>query len=113
MDQEEQLLISIELLVIILWFVKLTFINKKNYEKKFIFSNIKIFKFSSLIVAIIAILLKFDINLQINYFQFCLFLIVFSNLINIAREKSIIKHPLLYLAYFTCIIYAILIIFIL
>ena len=66
-----------------------------------------------LIVAIIAILLKFDINLQINYFQFCLFLIVFSNLINIAREKSIIKHPLLYLAYFTCIIYAILIIFIL
>lgn len=65
--------------------------------------------FASLIVAIIAILLKFNINLQINYFQFCLFLIVFSNLINIAREKSIIKHPLLYLAYFTCIIYAILI----
>ena len=72
-----------------------------------------ILRYSSFASLIVAILLKFDINLQINYFQFCLFLIVFSNLINIAREKSIIKHPLLYLAYFTCIIYAILIIFIL
>lgn len=90
------------------------FYKYKKIMRKNLFSAIlRYSSFASLIAAIIAILLKFDINLQINYFQFCLFLIVFSNLINIAREKSIIKHPLLYLAYFTCIIYAILIIFIL
>lgn len=82
--------------------------------RKDLFSTmLRYLSFVSLIASIIAILLKFNISLQINYFQFCLFLIVFSSLINIAREKSIIKHTLLYLSYFACIVYSILIIFIL
>ena len=66
--------------------------------------------FISPIAAVIAILLKFKRNLQISYFQFSLFLIVYSCLINIAREKTISKNSYLYLSYLVCIIYALFII---
>lgn len=69
MDQEEQLLISIDLLVIILWFVKLTFINKKNYEKNLFSAILRYSSFASLIVAIIAILLKFIIKFTNKLFS--------------------------------------------
>jgi len=83
---------------------------EKIMRKNIIPILLRYLSFISLIAAVIAILLKFEINLQISYFQFSLFLIVYSCLINIAREKTISKNSYLYLSYLVCIIYAIFII---
>lgn len=83
---------------------------EKIMRKNIIPILLRYLSFISLIAAVIAILLKFEINLQISYFQFSLFLIVYSCLINIAREKTISKNSYLYLSYLVCIIYALFII---
>ena len=83
---------------------------EKIMKKNIIPILLRYLSFVSLIAAGIAILLKFERNLQISYFQFSLFLIDYSCLINIAREKTISKNSYLYLSYLVCIIYAIFII---
>lgn len=82
---------------------------EKIMRKNIIPILLRYLSFISLIAAVIAILLKFEINLQISYFQFSLFLIVYSCLINIAREKNNFKKQLfisfLSSLYYICHIY--------
>ncbi|EOS59785.1 hypothetical protein C815_02025 [Firmicutes bacterium M10-2] len=67
--------------------------------------------FATLIIASLVIIFKFNINYQANYFQFIFFLIMFSNIINLARKNKIIIDIEMLMAYILCIIYSIFIVF--
>lgn len=63
--------------------------------------------FVSLILAAIIMIIKFDDSHQIYCFQFLLFMLMFANTIQLARNAKITYDFCLVFAYIVCIVYCV------